>query len=179
MPKNKPVNVGLVGAGRIGSFHGETVTRRLVDAELVAIADPAPGAAAGLAAKLGVESSYTDVADLLAHPDLDAVIIATPARFHTNILVQAAEAGKAIFCEKPMALTLEDADRAIAAPRSAGAPLQVGFNRRWDQAFSEGRTAIVGGKIGAPQLLRSLTRDPGPFGADPARIPPWTIFYER
>lgn len=178
MPKNKPVNVGLIGAGRIGSFHGETVARRLVDAELVGIADPAPGAAAALAGKLDVESSYTEVADLLAHPDLDAVIIATPARFHTNILVQAAEAGKAIFCEKPMALTLEDADRAIAAARSAGVPLQVGFNRRWDQAFSEGRAAIDAGKIGTPQLLRSLTRDPGPFGADPARIPQWTIFYE-
>ncbi len=178
MPKNKPVNVGLIGAGRIGSFHGETVARRLVDAELVAIADPAPGASASLAGKLNVESSYTDVADLLAHPALDAVIIATPARFHTNILVQAAEAGKAIFCEKPMALTLEDADRAIAAARSAGVPLQVGFNRRWDQAFAEGRAAIDGGKIGTPQLLRSLTRDPGPFGADPASIPQWTIFYE-
>ncbi|OCP19748.1 MULTISPECIES: Gfo/Idh/MocA family oxidoreductase [unclassified Ensifer] len=178
MPKNKPVNVGLIGAGRIGSFHGETVARRLVDAELVAIADPAPGAAAALAGKLDVESSYTDVTDLLARPDLDAVIIATPARFHTNVLVHAAEAGKAIFCEKPMALTLEEADRAIAAARAAGVPLQVGFNRRWDQAFTEGRAAIDAGKIGAPQLLRSLTRDPGPFGADPAKIPQWTIFYE-
>lgn len=178
MPKSKPVHIGLIGAGRIGSFHGETVARRLVDAELVAIADPAPGAAAGLAEKLDVESAYTDVADFLRHPDLDAVIIATPARFHTNILVQAAEAGKAIFCEKPMALTLEDADRAIAAARAAGVPLQVGFNRRWDQAFAEGRAAIDAGKIGTPQLLRSLTRDPGPFGADPERIPLWTIFYE-
>ncbi|MBM2709964.1 Gfo/Idh/MocA family oxidoreductase [Mesorhizobium sp. IMUNJ 23033] len=178
MPKSKPVNVGLIGAGRIGSFHGETVARRLVDADLVAIADPAPNAAANLADKLDVESAYTDVADLLAHPGLEAVIIATPARFHTNVLVQAAEAGKAIFCEKPMALTLEDADRAIAAARSAGVPLQVGFNRRWDQAFAEGRAAIDAGKVGTPQLLRSLTRDPGPFGADPARIPLWTIFYE-
>ncbi|MBB6407757.1 Gfo/Idh/MocA family oxidoreductase [Mesorhizobium sangaii] len=174
----KPVNVGLIGAGRIGSFHGETVARRLVDADLIAIADPAPNAAANLADKLDVESAYTDVADLLAHPGLEAVIIATPARFHTNVLVQAAEAGKAIFCEKPMALTLEDADRAIAAARSAGVPLQVGFNRRWDQAFAEGRAAIDAGKVGTPQLLRSLTRDPGPFGADPARIPLWTIFYE-
>ncbi|MGV2066549.1 Gfo/Idh/MocA family oxidoreductase [Agrobacterium sp. 22-226-1] len=178
MPKTKPVNVGLIGAGRIGSFHGETVARRLVDAELVAIADPALGTAAGLAEKLGVDAAYTDIAALLAHPGLDAVIIATPARFHTNVLVQAAEAGKAIFCEKPMALTLEDADRAIAATRSAGVPLQVGFNRRWDQAFAEGRAAIDVGKVGAPQLIRSLTRDPGPFAADPGRIPLWTIFYE-
>lgn len=178
MPKIRSVNVGLIGAGRIGSFHGQSIARRLVDAELVAIADPAPGAAAKLAETLGVDAAYAEVSELLAHPGLDAVVIATPARFHTNVLVQAAEAGKAIFCEKPMALTLEDADRAIAAARSAGVPLQVGFNRRWDQAFAEGRVAIDAGKIGAPQLIRSLTRDPGPFGADPDRIPQWTIFYE-
>lgn len=178
MPKNKPANFGLIGAGRIGSFHAETITRRLVDTDLVAIADPAPGAAQNLATKLGVDHAYTQVGDLLATPGLDAVIIATPARFHTNILVQVAEAGKAIFCEKPMALTLEDADRAIAAARSASVPLQVGFNRRWDPAFAEAHTAIEAGKVGRPQLLRSLTRDPGPFGADPAKIPLWTIFYE-
>lgn len=178
MPKTRPVSVGLVGAGRIGSFHGETVARRLVDADLVAIADPAPGAAAKLAEKFDVDAAYTDIADLLAHPGLEAVIIATPARFHTNVLVQAAEAGKAIFCEKPMALTLEEADRAIAAAKTAGVPLQIGFNRRWDQAFAEGRAAIDAGKVGTPQLIRSLTRDPGPFGADPDKIPLWTIFYE-
>ncbi len=178
MTKIKTVNVGLIGAGRIGSFHGESVAKRLVDAELIAIADPAPGAAAKLAERLGADASYTDVADMLSHPGLDAVIIATPARFHTNILVQAAEAGKAIFCEKPMALTLEDADRGIAAAKAAGVPLQVGFNRRWDQAFAEGREAIDAGKVGAVQLIRSLTRDPGPFGGDPDRIPLWTIFYE-
>ena len=165
MTKVKTVNVGLIGAGRIGSFHGEGVARRLVDAELVAVADPAPGAAAKLADALGADASYTDVAEMISHPGLDAVIIATPARFHTNILVQAAEAGKAIFCEKPMALTLEDADRGIAAAKAAGVPLQVGFNRRWDQAFFEGRATIDAGKIGAVQLIRSLTRDPGPFGA--------------
>ncbi|MGP4727825.1 Gfo/Idh/MocA family oxidoreductase, partial [Agrobacterium deltaense] len=178
MTKVKKVNVGLIGAGRIGSFHGESVARRLVDAELVAVADPAPGAAAKLAEALGAAASYTDVAEMLSHPGLDAVIIATPARFHTNILVQAAEAGKAIFCEKPMALTLEDADRGIAAAKAAGVPLQVGFNRRWDQAFFESRAAIDAGKVGAVQLIRSLTRDPGPFGSDPERIPLWTIFYE-
>ncbi|MDF0699427.1 Gfo/Idh/MocA family oxidoreductase [Rhizobium sp. MC63] len=178
MAKVKTVNIGLIGAGRIGSFHGESVAKRLVDAELVAIADPAPGAAAKLAGKLGVDASYTDVAEMLAQPGLDAVIIATPARFHTNVLVQAAEAGKAVFCEKPMALTLEDADRGIAAAKAASVPLQVGFNRRWDQAFAEGRAAIDAGKVGAPQLIRSLTRDPGPFGADPDKIPLWTIFYE-
>ncbi|PYE13665.1 Gfo/Idh/MocA family oxidoreductase [Paraburkholderia silvatlantica] len=176
--RKKPVNIGLICAARIGSFHAETVARRLVGANLVAVADPAPGAAARLAAHLDVDRAYTDAAQLLAQPDLDAVLIATPARFHTNLVVQAAEAGKAIFCEKPMALTLEEANRAIAAARVAEVPLQVGFNRRWDQAFSEGHAAVEAGKIGAPQLLRSLTRDPGPFSGDPERIPLWTIFYE-
>ncbi len=78
MAKVKTVNVGLIGAGRIGSFHGESLAKRIVDAELVAVADPAPSAAAKLADKLGVDASYTDVAEMLAQPGLDAVIIATP-----------------------------------------------------------------------------------------------------
>ena len=119
MSINRPVNIGLIGAGRIGSFHAESVARRLVDANLVAIADPAPGAAEKLAAELGAPNAYTSVSELLANRDIDGVVIATPARFHTNIVVEAAEAGKAVFCEKPMALTLEDADRAIAAARAA------------------------------------------------------------
>jgi len=178
MSSSRPVNIALIGAGRIGSFHAESVARRLVDANLVAIADPAPGAAEALASKLDARKSFTDVAAVLADPDVEAVIIATPARFHSNIAVQAAEAGKAVFCEKPMALTLEDADRVIAAAKHAKVPLQIGFNRRWDQSFAEGRAAIDVGKIGTPQLLRSLTRDPGPYGGSPEKTPLWTIFYE-
>ncbi|OBZ95602.1 dehydrogenase [Pararhizobium polonicum] len=178
MSSIRPVNIALIGAGRIGSFHAESVARRLVDANLVAIADPASGAAEALASKLDAPKSFTDVAAVLADPDVEAVIIATPARFHSSIAVQAAEAGKAVFCEKPMALTLEDANRVIAATKSAKVPLQIGFNRRWDQSFAEGRAAIDEGKVGTPQLLRSLTRDPGPYGGSPEKTPLWTIFYE-
>ncbi len=178
MSSHRPVNLGLIGAGRIGSFHAESVARRLVDANLLSIADPAPGAAEALAAKLGAPNAYTSVAELLANPELDGVIIATPARFHTSVVVEAAKSGKAVFCEKPMALTLEEADLAIAATKAANVPLQVGFNRRWDQSFHEGRAAIDAGKIGSIQLLRSLTRDPGPYGGNPEKTPLWTIFYE-
>jgi myo-inositol 2-dehydrogenase/D-chiro-inositol 1-dehydrogenase len=177
MAVTKPVTVGLIGAGRIGSFHAESIARRVPDATLLGVADPAPGAAERLAAKLGAPIHTTDVAELLASPGLEAVVIASPARFHANLVEQAAAAGKAVFCEKPMAVTLADADRAIAAARRAGVPLRVGFNRRWDPAFAEGRAAIDAGKIGTPQLLRSLTRDPGPLG-DASGIPPWTIFLE-
>jgi myo-inositol 2-dehydrogenase / D-chiro-inositol 1-dehydrogenase len=178
MRSHRPVNIGLVGAGRIGSFHAESIARRLVDANLVAVADPAPGAAETLAARLGAPNAYTTVSELLANPEIEGVVIATPARFHTSVVVEAAKAGKAVFCEKPMALTLDEADQAIAAAAAAEVPLQVGFNRRWDQSFHEGRAAIDAGKVGSVQLLRSLTRDPGPYGGDPAKTPLWTIFYE-
>jgi myo-inositol 2-dehydrogenase / D-chiro-inositol 1-dehydrogenase len=130
-----------------------------------------PDAAEKLANKLGVEKAFTDVATMLSDPAVEAVIIASPARFHADLVEQTSQAGKAIFVEKPMALTIAEADRAIAAAEEAGVVLQVGFNRRWDQAFAEGKAAIVEGKVGTPQLLRSLTRDPGPFAADPAKIP--------
>lgn len=136
-----------------------------------------PGAAEKLAKTLGVETTLTDVAAVLADPAVDAVVIATPARFHTGIVEQAAHAGKAVV-EKPRALTIADAEKGLAAAEKAGLLLQVGFNRRWDQAFAEGKAAIVAGKVGTPQLLRSLTRNPGPCGADPAKISQWTIFYE-
>ena len=82
----------------------------------------------------------------------------------------AAGAGKAVFCEKPMAVTLADADRAVAAAEAAGVPLQVGFNRRFDASFRAAHDLVAAGRVGTPQLLRSLTRDPGI--PDPGRVPP-------
>lgn len=174
--RGQPVAVGLVGAGRMGSFHAETLARRLPGARLAAVADPAPDAAQRLADRLGCPRALTDIGQLLADPAIDAVVIATPARTHADLVETAARAGKAIYCEKPMALTLADADRAIAAARQAGVPLQVGFNRRYDAGFRSAHDEITAGAIGTPQLLRSLTRDPKL--ADPAPIPPWTIFLE-
>src|SRR5690349_5180371 len=125
------LGVALVGSGRMGSFHGETLARRLPAARLVAVADPAPGAAERLAAGLGGAAAYTDPAEAFADPAVDAVVIAAPARFHAGLIVAAAAAGKAVFCEKPAALTLADLDRAMDAVRAAGVVLQVGFNRRF------------------------------------------------
>jgi myo-inositol 2-dehydrogenase / D-chiro-inositol 1-dehydrogenase len=171
-----PVTVGIIGAGRMGSFHAETLARRLPGTRLAAVADPAPGAAHQLAERLGRVRALTDPGQLLADPAIDAVVIVTPARTHARLVEAAARAGKAVYCEKPMALTLADADRAIAAARQAGVPLQVGFNRRYDAGFRAAHDKIAAGDIGTPQLLRSLTRDPEL--TDPARIPPWTIFLE-
>ena len=171
-----PVAVGLIGAGWIGAFHGETLARRLPGARLVGVADPAPGAAPPRARARGARKATTDPAELLADPAVEAVLIAAPARFHADLVEAAAGAGKAVFCEKPMALTVADADRAIAAAQAAGVPLQVGFNRRFDTGFRAAHDLVAAGRLGTPQLLRSLTRDPGI--PDPGRVPPATIFLE-
>ena len=172
----EPVGVALIGSGRMGSFHGETLARRIPGARLVAVADPAPSAAERLAAALGAERASTDPAEALADPAVEAVVIAAPARFHADLVVAAAAAGKAVFCEKPMALTLADADRAIGAAGAAGVVLQVGFNRRFAADWAAARALLEEGRLGTPRLLRSVTRDPGGF--DPSRVPPGTIFNE-
>src|SRR3954447_7343069 len=170
------VGIALIGSGRMGSFHGQTVSQRLPGARLVAVADPAPGAAQSLAAALHADRACTDVAQLWDDPAVDGVVIAAPARFHADLVVAAAAAGKSVFCEKPMALSLADADRAIDAARTAGVVLQVGFNRRFAADWAAARALLDAGELGTPRLLRSLTRDPGGF--DPSRVPPHTIFLE-
>ena len=158
--------------------HAEIVANRIPGATLAAVCDPIDAAAQRLADALDAPLASTDVSEILARDDIDGVLITAPARSHTELVVAAAGAGKHVFVEKPMAVTLADADRAIAAARDAGVVLQVGFNRRFAPAFAATRAAVDAQRIGTPQLLRSLTRDPGPFTADPARIPLWTIFFE-
>ena len=172
----RPIGVALVGSGRMGSFHGASLVHRLPGARLVAVADPAPGAAERLAAGLGVASAYADPARAFADPAVEAVLIAAPARFHAELIIGAARAGKAVFCEKPAALTLGDLDRAIEATRAAGVLLQVGFNRRFAPDWAAARALLDDGTLGTPRLLRSVTRDPGGF--DPSRVAPDTIFNE-
>lgn len=165
---------GLIGTGWIGRFHAESLAGRVRGATLVAVADPNLEAAQSI----GAPRSYAYPADLIADPAVDAVAISSPAATHTELVVAAARAGKHVFCEKPMALTLDDADRAIGAAADAGVALQVGFNRRFATDFATVHAAITAGTIGTPQMLRSLTRDPGISAEVAARVKPWTIFNE-
>lgn len=163
--------IALIGSGRMGAFHGATISRRLPDAHLAVVADPAPSAIADEADRV-----YTDVAQVWNDPGVEAVVIAAPARFHAELVVAAAAAGKHVFCEKPMAMSLADADRAVAAVEAAGVMLQVGFNRRFALDWQAARALLDTGRIGPPRQLRSVTRDPGGF--DPSRVAPGTIFLE-
>jgi myo-inositol 2-dehydrogenase / D-chiro-inositol 1-dehydrogenase len=170
-----PVQVGLVGAGRIGTSHATLLARHVPGADLVAVADPRPAAAEALAATLGCRA-LTDPAELFADPDIEAVVITAASEAHADLIVAATAAGKAVFCEKPMGLTIEEIDRGIDAAKAAGVALQVGFNRRFAADYTAAHRLIVDGGIGTPQLMRSLTRDPGL--ANPAAVPPWTIFLQ-
>ncbi len=111
-----PLSFGLIGAGWIGSFHAETLASRLPNARLVAVADPVPGAAE----RLSAPRAYRDPLELIADPSIEAVAICSPAASHADLVVAAAQAGKHVFCEKPMALTLDDADRAVDAAQRRG-----------------------------------------------------------
>jgi myo-inositol 2-dehydrogenase/D-chiro-inositol 1-dehydrogenase len=170
--RTDPVAVGLIGAGAIGAFHGETLARRLSGARLVGVADPAPGAAERLAASLGADRATTDPAELLTDPAVGAVLIAAPARFHADLVEAAAEAGKAVFCEKPMALTLADADRAIAAAQAAGVALQVGFNRRFDRSFRAAHDLVTAGRLGTPSCCARSPATPASPTRAGCRPPP-------
>ncbi|MCJ0925881.1 Gfo/Idh/MocA family oxidoreductase [Mammaliicoccus sciuri] len=170
------INYGLIGAGRMGSFHGTTIAQKLNNANLIAIADPFKENADKLAEKLGVKTTYSDPEELLNNPEIDAVVIATPAKTHAQLVIKAAQAKKNIFCEKPMAITLDECDEAINAVKSNNVKLQIGFNRRFVKSFKAGHDEIENNNIGTPQLLRSITRDPKLANAE--AIPEWTIFKE-
>jgi myo-inositol 2-dehydrogenase / D-chiro-inositol 1-dehydrogenase len=171
-----PVGVGVIGAGTMGAHHAQSLAQRIPGARLVGLADPQPGVAERHALALGCQVWTHDYQQLLAVPAVEAVVIATPARYHAEAIVAAAQAGKAIFCEKPIAEILGDADRAIHATRQAGVVFQIGFQRRFDPAFVRARKLVDAGELGRIHLLRSLTRDPG-LG-DPEQIPSASIFRE-
>jgi myo-inositol 2-dehydrogenase/D-chiro-inositol 1-dehydrogenase len=152
------LNVGLIGAGRIGKVHAETIAYRIPDAALVHVADVNADAAASLAERCGARVS--SVEELLAA--VDAVLICSSTNTHADLIGQAARAGKHIFCEKPIALSLGKIDAALDEVRRAGVKLQIGFNRRFDANFERVRSAIVSGEFGTPHLLHIISRDPGP-----------------
>ena len=153
------VGIGVVGVGRMGKVYASHVARQIDDAELVALADVNAEALAAYAVSTGAKP-YADYHGLLADPAVNGVIIVTPTSTHREVVIAAAEAGKAIFVEKPTALTMEATDEMLDVVGRAGVMFQVGFMRRFDRAYMGARQRIDAGEIGDPVVVRSIGRDP-------------------
>ena len=151
--------VGVIGLGRMGSIY----TRHLAGypgSRILSVSDVIEQRAQGIAAEFGVESWSTDYRDVLENEAIRAVFVTSPTGTHREVVIAAAEAGKAIFCEKPIALTLEDTDQMIATIEKTGVMFQAGFMRRFDSGYVAAKEQIEAGVIGKPVTFKSIGRDP-------------------
>jgi scyllo-inositol 2-dehydrogenase (NAD+) len=166
------VKIGVIGLGRMGRLYTRMLAAQINGVQLHAIADVNERARSEVADEVNVSHIFADPYELIALPELDAVIITTPTSTHHELVIAAAEAGKAIFCEKPLALSLENTRLALQAVSRAQVPLQVGFMRRFDAAYQKAKSMIDGGQIGYPVTFKSIGRDPfcpDPNYADPSK----------
>jgi len=153
------LRIGLLGCGRIGQVHARSVAA-MADARIVAVADALPDAAAALASATGAEAR--PAAAILAADDVDAVIIGTPTDTHFDLIRGAAAGGKAIFCEKPVDMSVATIRACIDIVGAAGVAFMTGFIRRFDPNFAALRQRIAAGEIGALEMLTITSRDPAP-----------------
>ncbi len=156
------IGVGVIGTGRIGNLHIQHLCQNIPDAEVIAICSLDTETADDLAEQFTIPIATTDYGTLLTDPKIDAVIVASSTDTHVEICQAAAAEGKHIFCEKPIALDLEQIDETLAIIENAEIKFQVGFNRRFDTNFIRVREAITSGEIGEPHMLRITSRDPTP-----------------
>lgn len=162
MNAQEPLRFGVIGAGRIGKIHAANLATRIPGVEVVAIADISLALAQETAARLHIPHALEDYHAILADPTIEAVAICSSTDTHARIIIEAANAGKHIFCEKPIDYDLAKIDAALEAVAKAGVKLQIGFNRRFDPNFRKVHEMVAAGKIGAPHILRITSRDPAP-----------------
>ncbi len=155
-----PLKIGVIGLGRMGRLYARMLATQVSGAHLYAVAEVGEQERSQVVNELGVSHAVADTYELFTLPGVDAVVIATPTSTHHDLVVAAAKAGKAIFCEKPLALTLEETRSMLEVVARAQVPLQVGFMRRFDAAYQRAKTLIADGQIGYPVTFKSLSRDP-------------------
>jgi len=158
----RKVNIGVIGVGRIGRMHTRNLKHQVSGVNVLGVADVLEKAAQSIAKDLEIPIAEKDYHCLLENKDIDAVVICSSSGTHAQIISEAAQAGKHIFCEKPIALDIDKIDQAIMAVKNAGVKLQVGFNRRFDPSFKKAKNLVASGKIGTPHLVRITSRDPEP-----------------
>ncbi len=160
------IRICMIGAGRVGKLHSGTLKRHVPGGDVVALVDPWEEVRNATGDEFGIERRFASLADALDAVEFDAVVITTPTPTHRELAVLAAEHGKHVFLEKPMALSLAECDAILAAVDRHGVLLQMGFMRRFDPDFAAAWERIRGGEIGEPMMIKSLTHGPG-------LPPPW------
>ena len=162
------LSIAVIGAGRIGHVHAKTIAAH-PQAELALVCDPFEDAAEKLAATYGARSCK-DVEEVFADPEIDAVIVGSPTPLHIPHLLAAAKAGKAVLCEKPIALDMKDVEAAQAELDAVTVPVMFGFNRRFDPSFATLHQAVADGKIGDLETLLIISRDPSAPPAEYVKV---------
>ena len=162
------LNIAVIGAGRIGHVHAKTIASH-PDAKLALVADPFGDAAEKLAAEYGARHT-TDVDSVFTDEGVDAVVIGSPTPLHIQHLLAAAKAGKAVLCEKPIALDMKDVEAAQAELDAVEVPVMFGFNRRFDPSFATLHQAVADGKIGDLETLLIISRDPAAPPAEYVKV---------
>ena len=157
----KLINIGIVGMGRIGKIHLSNITRFIPQAEVVAVAH-ANAEAQVYAKQFGVTQFYDEIEGLLENSEIDTIIIASPTAFHASHIKLCIEAKKAIFCEKPMDLSLSVVQEVVSLVESSKVHFMIAFNRRFDPSFLKVKEKITNDTIGTPHLINITSRDPGP-----------------
>lgn len=155
------LKVGIIGIGRIGRVHGESITRFVKNATVKAVADPfLNDDGRAWAASLGIEHTYTSHKEILSDPEIDAVLICSSTDTHSPLSLEALQAGKHVFCEKPIDHDINKIKEVLRLVEKSGQKYQVGFNRRFDHNFKAVRDAVASGKVGQQQIIKITSRDP-------------------
>ena len=160
--QNKKLKLGVIGTGRIGKVHIATLVQSVPQAEVVSVADANIESAREVAAKYGIPNVASNYMEVINNKDLDGIVICSSTDTHAAIIIESAKAGKHIFCEKPVDLSIAVIKEALSAVEKAGVKLMVGFNRRFDPNFLKLKKMVLDGKIGDPHILKITSRDPAP-----------------
>lgn len=165
------VTVGIIGAGRIGRVHVESICTQVPDAKIKTLADPFMNEdTAKWAKEMGISNTTKDYKEIINDPEIDAVLICSSTNTHSPISVEAIKAGKHVFCEKPIDHDIAKIQEVIDALKESNVKYQVGFNRRFDHNFEAVKKAVVEGKIGDTHIIKVTSRDPEPPSAEYVKV---------
>jgi myo-inositol 2-dehydrogenase/D-chiro-inositol 1-dehydrogenase len=157
---SRALNVGVVGAGAMGATHVHTIASAVAAARVAAVADVDLERATAVAREVAASRVHADAHDVIADASVEAVLVASPAETHEELVLACLDAGKPVLCEKPLAATVEACRRIVEAEAALGRRLvQVGFMRRYDPAYVELKRLLDGGEVGDPLLLHCVHRN--------------------